>query len=299
MNPKIISIVMFLSIMIASCSNAQQDDFPVLKGPYLGQNLPGNRPEVFAPGIISVEANFEHSAAVFSPDGSEVFWCTNVDWYTDRKRQGGLRLYSMKIVDGKWTAPQPAPFAKDLRVERPVFSPDGNRLYFECCSDPNDIDNIDIFVVERIGDRWSEPKPVSPLINTRAWERLHCVTADGSIYFTRNLMSNNEQIFISRFENGSFVPPEKLGESYNTDEVEFVILLGPNEEYMLIDQSDSQHSSHVYISFKNTDGTWGERIKTPYYAGGFLALSPDGKYLFMMGEAIYWVSTSFLKTLKP
>jgi predicted small lipoprotein YifL len=50
---------------------------------YLGQNPPGKTPRVFAPGIISVDANFEHSAAVFSPDHCEVFWCTNVDWYID------------------------------------------------------------------------------------------------------------------------------------------------------------------------------------------------------------------------
>jgi hypothetical protein len=285
--------------MFVTCINAQQDDFPVLKGPYLGQKPPGINPEIFGPGIISVDANFEHSAAVFSPDGNEVFWCTNVDWYTDKKRVGGLRLYSMKIVDGKWTAPQPAPFTKDIRVERPVFSPDGNKLYIEYCDDPNNIDNIDIFVVERIGEGWSEPAPVSPLINSPAIERLHCVTADGSLYFTRNLMRSDEEILVSRLINGEFTEPEKLGESYNSDVPEYAILFGPNEEYMLINQQDAPRSSNLFISYKNADGTWSDRIRTPYYSGGFLALSPDGKYLFLMGEAIYWVSTSFIEELKP
>lgn len=72
-------IGIFLSIILVSYINAQQDAFPILQGPYLGQKRPGTMPEVFAPGIISVEENFEHSAAVFSPDGNEVFWCTNVD----------------------------------------------------------------------------------------------------------------------------------------------------------------------------------------------------------------------------
>ena len=32
---------------------ATADSFPVLKGPYLGQPLPGDEPQVFAPGILS------------------------------------------------------------------------------------------------------------------------------------------------------------------------------------------------------------------------------------------------------
>lgn len=31
----------------------------------------------------------------------------------------------------------------------------------------------------------------------------------------------------------------------------------------------------------------------------FLALSPDAKYLFLLGETKYWVCTSFVEDLKP
>ena len=118
----IISLLLATAITI----NAQETDFPKLTGPYLGQKPPGETPELFAPGIISVDENFEHSAAVFSPDGKEVFWCTNVNGNTDKRVAGNLRLYTMKMVDGHWTAPRPAPFVKNIRVERPVFSADGS-----------------------------------------------------------------------------------------------------------------------------------------------------------------------------
>ena len=84
---KVICVVLLISATLAPCISAQQSDFPVLTGPYLGQNPPGVYPELFAPGIVSVEENFEHSAAVFSPDGSEVYWCTNVGWYTEQGQQ--------------------------------------------------------------------------------------------------------------------------------------------------------------------------------------------------------------------
>ena len=277
-------------------------DLTPLTGVYLGQNPPGKTPRIFAPGMISVDANFEHSAAVFSPDHREVFWCTNVDWYTDQRVPGNQRLYHMKMVDGTWTAPQIAPFTENIHVpvQRPVFSPDGSKLYIEYGSNPNRESDSDIYVVERIGEGWSEPVPVSPLINSPAMERLHCVTADGSLYFSRDPFTANEEIFVSRFVDGAFTEPEVLGESYNSDEYEVAILVEPNEEYMLIEQMSTQHTSaRLTISYKRADGSWSDRVAAPYECGGFLALSPDGDYLFFLGEGIYWVDTSFVDDLKP
>jgi hypothetical protein len=278
--------------------DTQQNQFPVLKGPYLGQKPPGTQPEVFGPGVLSVDENFEHSAAVFSPRGDEVFWCTNVGMYTESGRQGMLRLYHMTVVDGTWTAPQIAPFAEDIRVERPVYSPDGNSLYFERESDLTRESDADIYVVHRTGDGWSEPEPVSPLINSPAIERLHTVTADGSMYFTRNLMREDEEVLVSRWVAGAYTAPEVLGDAYNQNVAEYAIVFGPNEDYMLINQQAAPTSANVLVSFKRADGSWSERIETPYYSGGFLSLSPDGKYLFTLGEAIYWISTSFVEDLR-
>ena len=298
---KLISViaVLMLIMILAPVAGAQQANSPVMTGPYLGQKPPGTYPEVFGPGVISVDANFEHSAVVFSPDGTEVLWCTNVDFYTEKRIVGNLRLYTMKMENGKWTVPHPVPFAEDIRVERPVFSPDGNSLYFEAHKNPGSEDDMDIFVVHRTSGGWSDPEPVSPLINSPAIERIHCVTADGSMYFTRNLMTRSEKVLVSRLVDGDFAEPEELGGAYNSDLVEYAIVLGPNEDYMLVCQQAPSASANVFISYKSDDGSWGERIKTPYYSGGFLALSPDGKYLFLMGEAIYWVSTAFVDDLRP
>ena len=294
--------IYIISVVIVSLTIiiAQQKDFPQLTGPYLGQKPPGEKPVIFAPGIISVDKNFEHSAAVFSPDGKEVFWCTNVNGNTDKRVAGNLRLYTMKMVDGRWTASRPAPFVKNIVAERPVFSPDGNRLYIEFGSDPYHESDTDIYVVERTNEGWSDPEPVSPLINSRAIERLHCVTADGSLYFSRNNFTRNEAFFVSRRENGEFSEPVKLGKGYNSDEYEAAILIAPDEEFMLISSTDIQHRGVKFlISFKKIDGSWSDRIELPFYCGGFFAFSPDGKYLFFMNEGIWWVSTSVFDKLKP
>lgn len=294
------SSLILLFFLPAPRLDAQHHEFPVLTGPYLGQKPPGTQPEVFGPGIMSVDENFEHSSAVFSPRGDEVFWCTNVGLYTEHGRQGMLRLYHMALVDGRWTAPQIAPFAEDVRVERPVFSPDGNSLYVERESDPTREGDVDIFVVRRTDDGWSVPEPVSPLINSPAMERLHAVTADGSLYFTRNLMREDEEVLVSRWVAGAYAAPDRLGDAYHQENVaECAIVFGPNEDYMLINQQAAPGSANVFVSYRSADGSWSDRMETPYYSGGFLSLSQDGEYLFTMGEAIYWISTSFVEDLRP
>jgi len=51
MKSKEIYIGFLLSIISVFSCQAQQDDFNVLKGPYLGQEAPGMTPGIFAPGI--------------------------------------------------------------------------------------------------------------------------------------------------------------------------------------------------------------------------------------------------------
>jgi len=289
-----------LLLLLAVCHFALASEFPVLTGPYLGQDPPGSTPRLFAPGIVSVSANFEHSAAVFSPDGLEVFWCTNVNWYASAPAEG-LRLYHMRMVDGVWSAPAIAPFTQNVSVpvQRPVYSPDGDRLYVQYSSNPNAESDDDIYVVEREGTGWSELTSVSPLINSSAMERLHSVTADGSMIFTRDLRTSHEAVYISRFVDGTFTEPGQLGEPFDSDANELAIVVAPDWSYMLIGITRTGMEDELYVSYKEEDGTWTERIRTPYQCGGFLALSPDGEYLFFLGDGIFWVDTSFVEELKP
>jgi hypothetical protein len=61
---------------------------------------------------------------------------------------------------------------------------------------------------------------------------------------------------------------------------------------------------HLYISFKNADGTWGEPIDLTDHgfdrmAGGAY-ISPDGKYLFFaLDKDIWWVDIGVIEQLRP
>lgn len=288
-------------VLLLVCAAAPATEFTNLSGPYLGQTPPGTAPRIFAPGVVSVAANFEHSAAVFSPDGTELFWCTVVDRYTSGAGDWVQHLYTMKLVDGYWTAPMRAEFTLHLNtpISRPVFSPDGNHLYIEHFSNPAVESHTDIFVSERTANGWSIPEPVSPLVNSAAVERLHCVTADGSLIFSRDPMTPREGVYISRRVAGQFTEPEQLGAPFDSSSREFAIVLSRDESFMLVAVSHTGAEDELYISYREPDGSWTERVRTPYECGGFLALSPDEEYLFFLQDGIFWADTSFVENLKP
>ena len=99
--------------------------FCKITGEYFGQAPPGSKPELFAPGIISLPDIFEHSAAIFSPNKSEVYW--------SGKPNGTryFKIYCMKMLDGEWTERKIFLSHKDYSFHNPVFSHDGNKLFFD------------------------------------------------------------------------------------------------------------------------------------------------------------------------
>jgi len=110
---KFVGIV--VSLIFVFSSHAQQNDTPVLKGPYLGQKSPGMTPVVFAAGVVS-------------PDGSYIV-------FSNRQRDGfgGTDLYVIfKKSDKSWSTP--INLGKYINSEyaesSPTISLDGQFLFF-------------------------------------------------------------------------------------------------------------------------------------------------------------------------
>ena len=110
---------------------SQMNNFPVQGGPYFGQKPPCLIPEVFAPGIVSTDNNKDF-AITFSPEMDELF-------FTRRKPKGNNEIYTMKLVDGKWSNPELAFLATNNGWDfQPHINPKGDRLYFGSTRPLND-----------------------------------------------------------------------------------------------------------------------------------------------------------------
>jgi hypothetical protein len=84
--------------------SSKQDDFPVLKGHYLGQKPPGMKPELFAPGIVSTKEYSENSIT-FSPAGDTIY-------FTRANNDPVIAKIMVSRKTGeRWTFPEVAAFS--------------------------------------------------------------------------------------------------------------------------------------------------------------------------------------------
>lgn len=120
------------------------------------------------------EENTNDGPVSFTPDGRVVAYTKNnfVD-ATRQIRSSGLEL-KLELADvlpnGDWTGNEPFPFnGAGFSTGYPCFSPDGNSLYF--ASDrPDGFGGFDLYVSRRMGDTWSTPENLGPVVNSQGNE---------------------------------------------------------------------------------------------------------------------------------
>lgn len=269
--------------------------FPILEGPYMGQNPPGDLPEMFLPGIVS-GLDRAHSSIAFSPDAHEAYW-------TEMIPPEG-RVAVTKMVDNKWTYPVSAAIDRD-----PSFSPDGNRLYFiktrpfregELPGGDPDVKE-EYWYMQRTDTGWSEPISVGEEVNAIGVHWPCSVDKDSDLYFSE--FSDN--MYCSQYVNGRYQAPIRLTELFNNETlVGRSPFISPGGDYLLFSANNA-----LSISFKKTDDSWTDRINlgdsiNASHVNGSPRVTFDGKYMFFVSAGqgrpwgIYWVSTGFIERLK-
>ena len=272
------------NLLLKLGGNAERQKFPVLTGPYLGQNPPGKKSERFAPDIFVPN----HSTITVSPDGTELYWNSGPTF-------GNGPIMMTKIKNGIWIKPVEAPFSGKENSkfdDCPFVSPDNKKLFF-VSNRPigKRTDNKEnIWYVERISSGWSEPKPVSEEINAMKLHWQISVSNNGTLYFASR-REEGDRIFYSRYENGLYVKP------VNTDLEGMSPYISPDESYIIFSRLISRRPV-PFICYKSKEGKWVEPISMLDYIGYGICciVSPDGKYIFKDG---YWADAAFIEELKP
>lgn len=290
-------ILIFLHVSISNCQN-RDNDFPVLIGPYLGQQPPGDTAKAFLPEIFKNT----HSTPVFSPDGKQVYWrCM------DQKS-----LLYIEEIDGIWCKPKSVSFSSLFyKQDVPFFSYNGDRLYFITTKSQHFYhlwSNEAIWCVEKDDERWSSPIMVSKELNKIFTHWQFSVAANGNIYFNGSEDKNHDIWFIykSEFKNGKYSKPEKLLEPFCISKGESTYLfpfIAPDESYLIFCKNVNGNRD-LFISFRRKNNTWtdginmGEKINSKG-----IELCPivtlDNKYLFYMRrDCVMWVSAKIIDDLR-
>lgn len=282
-------LLSFFIFILISISNAQSKTIVQKNSSsYLNQNPPGMNAEIFAPGIISTGMSTRDIA--ITPDGKEIYFVVFGPAFTFST------ICFTKDVNGVWTKPEVAPFAKDSKYKyiEPCISHDGKKLFF--ATNKTNVDStggkndFDIWFVDRIGDSWSEPKNLGIPICTSAPEFFPSITKTGTIYFTREQADGTNLIMRSKLVDGKYTEPEKLPEQINFGRDRFNAFIDPDENYIIVSvygAKDGIGATDYWIVFRNPDDTWNEPINmgnrinsqqneySPY-------VTRDEKYFFFM-----------------
>lgn len=276
-----------------------------LKGKYLGQEVPGLTPKMFAPNFVSTE-NFIHTA-VFHPNEKELYFTASL-----RKIQTEAIMVSKK-KNGVWTKPKRLEILGDQREFDSFITNDGKRLFY--CSnrkvrETDTIQNADIWMMERKGNSWGKPVHLGNEVNSPKNDWFPTVSNNGMLVFSPSI-GREGKIVYSVLKDGVYQKPIHFGENINSPKsYNYDPLIAPDENFLIFAsrREGNLGGADLYISFKKEDGTWtvaknmGDTIntKTTDYAA---SLSPDGKYFFYTSNSlgssdIYWVSSQIIENLR-
>lgn len=290
-----VGCLLALFISGTQARQAKKPEFPLLSGKYFGQKPPGNRAELFAPGLISLEGRYEFAPS-FSPAGDELLFTVQVPGRP-------ACVHYTKIVGGNWTEPKPVSLSNGAKKEEmeAFFSWDGHYVFFAPYDEGLD---VRIWKVEIHGYDWRNPQPLKGKISDESAFFPTC-SENGVLYYSN---ITQKKIYRAQLINGIVNESGDAGLKFGGHG-----FISPDESFILVDsiQEEGLGKQDIYVSFRNEKGGWeepvnlGDAVNTEYFET-CPALSSDGKYLFFSrydepGEIsnLYWVDARILKTYKP
>ena len=307
----ILSILLILMLGIFH-GQERSNDFPVLKGPYLGQKSPGLDAEVFAPGIICTQ-NHETMCGFFNNGTFLIYRSIPTDF--DNSADSPIPIYITELKEATWSKPR---LTKNLG--KPWFynlhSVSQNETYYyaEWKRDENgERLDLDIYRQYKTKSGWSDPEKLRFPVNTDKFDSWPSLSKNGTLYFFsgRDGGVGKTDIYKSELMNGEHETIENLGNSVNSEDHDHDPFIDPEERYLIFCslRKGGFGEDDLYISFKTNENSWskaynmGSNINSEY-PDNRPYMTPDGKYLFFIrvlnGNAdIYWVDAKIIDELKP
>src|SRR4030095_16227330 len=223
------------------------------KHPYASEK-PLIEPTIFGDGIVSTGDFDSHPA--FTPDGQTLYFVRSTP---------NFNLWSILVSlfsGGRWRTPEVAPFSGQYSDADPFISADGSRFFF-ISNRPvagKATPDLDIWMMEKVGHGWSEPKNMGAPINSPGSEWYPTVSSKGTIYFgsDREGGKGRTDIYCSRLVNGKYSEATNLGNPINTQFNEFEPLIAADESFLIFmagGRSDGRGGFDIYISY-NRNRVW-------------------------------------------
>lgn len=292
----IIITILFLGACHSKKKHIKDPNSIIIDSPYFGQKTPGLIPEIFAPGIVSVNGRYEYALS-FSPDFKEMY-------FSGEKEGAPQTVYLSQLENDKWTKPSILSLSKGRKKNEfeAFVNLNNDKIYFAA------YDSIfydeKIWVSKRESNSWSQPIPLESPIND-------------DLVFYPNTSANGDLFYTSISEGKIYYAPHVEGKYPEVHPLEIEYgghgFIAPHQDFILVDApkgNDQSKDKDIHVSFKNEDGTWSRPLNlgntvNSNYDETCPSLTPDGKYLFFSryNEAgglsnIYWVSAGVIQQVR-
>jgi Tol biopolymer transport system component len=257
-----------------------------------GTTKPILEPTVFAPGVIST-GDYE-AVPQFSPDGTTFYFAKGTPDFSF------WTIVFSRLENGKWSAPQVAPFSGQHSDADEFITADDKRMVFISRRPVspeislNAAGKYDIWVMDKTaGADWGQPKNLGRPVNSEGSEFFPTWTKEGTLYFGsgRKGGKGGIDLYRSRLVNGEYQEPENLGDAINTRFDEYEPFIAADESFLIFmaaGRPDGLGGYDLYVSY-NRSGQWSkaQNLGAPINSAAdelSPKITPDGKYFF-------WTST--------
>jgi hypothetical protein len=299
--------VFLFVIILAGTIFAQGQDATTVQGnfwnspqAYLGQQPPGDTPQIFALKLLTQKDTFSFDRVAFSDDGKEFYYPTNTTWFDGKNSK--IRYFKYE-KDG-WKGP----FILNEHYYAPTFSTDGRSLYLEG-GQPDSL-HAHIWRSDRTPDGgWTEPT-----LFLKADFGLYDLmpTNSGTFYVGSNARQGNRRDYGTydfctlRMSAGDTVV-ESLGSPVNTPGFDGDFFVARDESYMIVSAKEKKDfECELWVTFRRPDKGWTAPVslgplidnRDAHRWGEYV--TPDGKYLFYSTGTspadchVYWVRFDLL-----
>jgi hypothetical protein len=242
------------------------------------------QPALFGEGVISTGGFETHPA--FTPDGTTLYFVRSNEAFTY------WTIWESHFREGRWSAPQVAPFSGQFRDADPFVSADGRRLYF--ISDRpvagERKEDMDIWVMDRAADgTWGRPRNPGPPVNSPGSEWLPTEVDGGALYFGSDRPGGfgATDLYRAPRDATGFGAAENLGPAVNSAAEEYEPRVAHDERYMVFmaaGRAGEVGGGDLYFSRHGPAGWEAARLLPPEInrRGQEIApyFSPDGRYFF-------------------
>lgn len=244
---------------------------------FLGQKLPGDKPEKFSLKVDS--GYFAAERVAITRDGKEIYYSQIKGYYPDT----GLSVKRYTFENGRWEGP----FVVFEGYAAPALSLSEDTIYVEY--------NFETFMSERKGKEWSAPKRILRQIDSAHYYQC---TGNGSYYVSARTSTGAGLADWCRVKTeAKDTSAYSLGQPLNCAGNNLDFFISADESFMIV-----TNRPRFGISFKKSDGTWSEpKSFGPVIDFGLNSWGPfvtnDNKFLFYTTGTkpdysdvqVYWV----------